>query len=473
MNPDTIAAIATPAGIGGIGVIRISGPDAFSIAAALFHSGTNGAPGDDAVDGRRRQGPFRSHRLYYGHVVDPETGMPVDEVLLVAMRAPRSYTRQDVVEIQAHAGAAVLHRVLELALRQGARMADPGEFTQRAFLNGRIDLTQAEAVIDIINARTRTALTIATRQAAGHLTLAVKNIRSLLLDLLVPVEAAIDFPDEVSDFMSADELASKLQHPVAALVTELMGRYRQGCIYRDGLKLVIAGRPNVGKSSLLNRLLERERSIVTAIPGTTRDFVEDTFQLQGVPVTVTDTAGLHDAADPIEKIGMSNTRRCLETADLILLVIDGSAALADDDRRIYELCADKAVIVVINKIDLIGEGQDPAGLPVDWTAENSIRISALNGEGIEELKRRIAATAGVLPYDPQQHAAIPNLRHQQALEKCYRHVMTAIAGLRDDQPGELVALDIRAAIGCCDAVLGIGLAPDMLEQLFSRFCIGK
>ncbi|MFZ0613622.1 MAG: tRNA uridine-5-carboxymethylaminomethyl(34) synthesis GTPase MnmE [Desulfobacterales bacterium] len=474
MNTDTIAAIATPSGVGGIGIIRISGPDALRIAANLFRAGPSNPYGDESGTGIRPGGPFLSHRMYYGHVVDPVTGIPVDEVLLAVMRAPRSYTRQDVVEIQAHAGVAVLRRVLELVLRQGARMADPGEFTQRAFFNGRIDLTKAEAVIDVINARTQTALTIATQQAAGRLTRAVENIRSLLLELLVSIEAAIDFPDDVSEILSAGDLAAQLQHPVAALVTELMGRYEQGRIYRDGLKLVIVGRPNVGKSSLLNRFLERERSIVTAIPGTTRDFVEDSFQVQGVPVTVTDTAGLHDAADPIEKIGMSNTKRCLETADLILLVIDGSEELTGDDRRIFNICAGKPIIVAVNKIDLAGDRKDVATvLPVEWAAATTIEISALYGDGIEDLKAHIAAAAGAMPHDPQHHDAIPNLRHQQALEKCHHHVMTAIKGLRDHQTSELVAIDIREAVGCCDEILGRGVTPDILEQIFSRFCIGK
>ncbi|MFZ1199614.1 MAG: tRNA uridine-5-carboxymethylaminomethyl(34) synthesis GTPase MnmE [Desulfobacterales bacterium] len=474
MNTDTIAAIATPSGIGGIGIIRISGPAALAIATTLFRAGGNGTSGDGAIAGRRPQGLFRSHRLYYGHIVDPVTKIPVDEVLLAVMRAPRSYTRQDVVEIQAHAGAAVLRRVLELVLRQGARMADPGEFTQRAFFNGRIDLTQAEAVIDVINARTQTALAMAAQQAAGRLKQAVENIRGLLIELLVPIEAAIDFPDDVPEIRAADQVAAQLHHPIAGLVTDLMSRYKQGHIYRDGLKLVIVGRPNVGKSSLLNRLLDRERSIVTTIPGTTRDFVEDSFQVQGVPVTVTDTAGLHDAADPIEKIGMSKTMKCLETADLILLVIDGSEELTEDDRKIFKICEDKPIIVTVNKIDLFGDRKNGvAVLPDNRDAETSIGISALYGDGIEELKQRIAMAAGAMPYDPQHNAAIPNLRHQQALEKCHQHIMTAIEGLVDRQPSELVAIDIREAVGCCDEILGFGINFDVLDQIFSRFCIGK
>lgn len=333
MKTATIAAVATPPGTGGVGIIKISGPEALKIAATLFRSCKNDNNPNRAERSDRFPINFQSHRLYYGHIVDPETEDHVDEVLLAVMRAPRSYTREDVVEIQAHAGAAVLRVILALVLRQGARMAEPGEFTQRAFLNGRIDLTQAEAVIDIINAKAETALKIANNQVSGQLKLAVENIRSILLDVLVQIEAAIDFPEDVSEILSSTGLETKLRREVAVPILDLMRHYRDGCIYRDGLKLAIVGRPNVGKSSLLNCLLKKERAIVNALPGTTRDLIEDSFQVQGVPVMITDTAGLHEAEDPVEKIGIQKARECLKTADLILQVIDGSEALTVDDHE--------------------------------------------------------------------------------------------------------------------------------------------
>lgn len=417
---------------------------------------------------------FQSHRLYYGHIVDPETENDVDEVLLAVMRAPRSYTREDVVEIQAHAGAAALRVILALVLRQGARMAEPGEFTQRAFLNGRIDLTQAEAVIDIINARTETALNIATNQVSGQLKRAVENIRSILLDLLVDIEAAIDFPEDVPDILPSTGLEDKLHREVAVPIVDLMRNHRDGCIYRDGLKLAIVGRPNVGKSSLLNRLLKKERAIVNALPGTTRDLIEDSFQVQGVPVKITDTAGLHEAEDPVEMIGIQKARECMETADLILQVVDGSEELTVGDHEIFKFCSGKPVIVVANKLDLIVGRKTAAPLvPLNWDAAPPAEVSALYGDGIDCLKRRIADAVALKPQDVHHDTVIPNLRHQQALEKCHQNVLSAISALRENRTIELVALDIQEAIGRFDEILGLSADSDILEQIFSRFCIGK
>lgn len=474
MKTATIAAVATPPGTGGVGIIKISGPEALKIAATLFRSCKNDNNPNRAERSDRLPINFQSHRLYYGHIVDPETEDHVDEVLLAVMRAPRSYTREDVVEIQAHAGAAVLRVILALVLRQGARMAEPGEFTQRAFLNGRIDLTQAEAVIDIINAKAETALKIANNQVSGQLKLAVENIRSILLNVLVQIEAAIDFPEDVSEILSSTGLETKLRREVAVPIVDLTRHYREGCIYRDGLKLAIVGRPNVGKSSLLNCLLKKERAIVNALPGTTRDLIEDSFQVQGVPVTITDTAGLHETEDPVEKIGIQKARECLEKADLILLVIDGSGALTVDDHEIFKSCCGKPVIVVVNKIDLvIGRKTAATLVPVNWVAEPAVEVSALYGDGIDCLEGRIVDTVAFKPQDVRHDTVMPNLRHQKALEKCHQNVLSAIKALQEHRTIELVALDIREAVGRFDEILGIRVDTDIFEQIFSRFCIGK
>jgi tRNA modification GTPase len=474
MKTATIAAVATPPGTGGVGIIKISGPDAPRIAATLFRSCKNDNKPCRADRGDCLPINFQSHRLYYGHIVDPETEHDVDEVLVVVMRAPKSYTREDVVEIQAHAGAAALRVILSLVLRQGARMAEPGEFTQRAFLNGRIDLTQAEAVIDLINARTETALKIASNQVSGQLNLAVENIRSILLDALVYLEAAIDFPEDVSEILSSTELEARLRREVAAPIVDLMRNYREGCIYRDGLKLAIVGRPNVGKSSLLNCLLKKERAIVNAFPGTTRDLIEDSFQVQGVPVTITDTAGLHETENPVEKIGIQTARECLKTADLIIQVIDGSEELTADDHEIFKFCCGKPVIVVVNKIDLVIGRKTAAPLvPVNWGVLPAVEVSALYGNGIDFLEGRIADAVALKPRDVQHDSVIPNLRHQRALEKCHQNVSSAIKALQENRTIELVALDIQEAVGRLDEILGLNVDTDMVEQIFSRFCIGK
>ena len=474
MKTGTIAAVATPPGTGGVGIIKISGPEALKIAATLFRSCKNDNKPSRVDPSDCLPINFQSHRLYYGHIVDPETEDHVDEVLLAVMRAPRSYTREDVVEIQAHAGAAALRVILALVLRQGARMAEPGEFTQRAFLNGRIDLTQAEAVIDIINARTETALKIATNQVSGQLKQAVENIRSILLDVLVHIEAAIDFPEDVSEILSSTDLEAKLRREVAVPIVELMRYYREGCIYREGLKLAIVGRPNVGKSSLLNCLLKKERAIVNALPGTTRDLIEDSFQVQGVPVTITDTAGLHEAEDPVEKIGIQKARECLKTADLILQVIDGSEELTADDHEIFSFCCGKPLIVVVNKIDLVfGRKNAVPIVPVNWDAPPTVEVSALYGDGIDRLKGCIADAIALKPQDVQHDTVIPNLRHQKALEKCHQNVLSAINALEENRTIELVALEIREAIGRLDEILGLNVDTDIFEQIFSRFCIGK
>jgi tRNA modification GTPase len=474
MKTATIAAVATPPGIGGVGIIKISGPEALKIAATLFRSRKNDKNTRKTDRGDFLPTNFQSHRLYYGHIVDPETENNADEVLLAVMRAPRSYTREDVIEIQAHGGAAALSVILELVLRQGARIAEPGEFTQRAFMNGRIDLTQAEAVIDIINAKTETALKIATNQVSGQLKLAVENIRSILLDVLVHIEAAIDFPEDVSEILTSNVLEAKLQREVAVPIVDLMRRYREGCIYRDGLKLAIVGRPNVGKSSLLNCLLKRERAIVNQLPGTTRDLIEDSFQVQGVPVTITDTAGLHEAEDPVEKIGIQKAREYLKTADLILQVIDGSEEITVDDHAIFRFCCGKPHIVVVNKIDLVVGRKTVAPLvPVNWDAPLTVEVSALTGDGIDDLKGCIADAVALKPEDLQHDTVIPNLRHKQALEKCHQNVLSAINALEEKRTIELVALDIQEAVVRFDEILGLSVDTDIFEQIFSRFCIGK
>jgi len=473
MDTPTIAAIASPPGSGGIGIIKISGPDAIRIATHSFRQHKN-TRCEDLCFSRQVFPELQSHRLYYGHIVDPEKCEILDEVLLIVMRAPRSYTREDVVEIQAHSGPAVMRNILSLVIRQGAQMAEPGEFTRRAFLNGRIDLTQAEAVIDLINARTDTAFKAAANQVTGRLREVVESVRSCLSDLLVQVEAGIDFPEDMADIGTISRAEDRLLQGVAEPIEDLIRSYREAHIYREGIELAIVGRPNVGKSSLLNCLVEKDRVIVNPLPGTTRDLVDCTFQLHGIPVTVTDTAGIHITADPVEQIGISKTHECIDDSHLILLVLDASESVRESDDQVYEQCHQKPVIYVINKTDLVDEKTSHAPMPpTHWNPAPNVRISALHGTGIDLLKAQIFSAVVDDPQSAVSHAVIPNFRHHESLEKCYKSVTSVTKGLHKNWPAELIAIDIREALNWLDDILGTRVEEDILERIFNRFCIGK
>ncbi len=475
MEQATIAAIATPGGRGGIGIIKISGPGAIGIAAALFLPGGDRAGGDalfsgvlSAAGGDR----WQSRRLYYGHIVDPDHQRVIDEVLLSVMKAPLSYTREDVVEINAHGGRQALNSILELVLKKGARLAEPGEFTKRAFLNGRIDLTQAEAVMDVICARTEASLHAAAAQMHGKMKQAVENMRQYLVEQLTLVEAAIDFPDDVSETVdppaAADGLRTRVVQPLQALIRQ----YEEGHLIRDGLKVAVVGRPNVGKSSLLNCLLQKERAIVTDVPGTTRDTIEETINLEGFPVVLVDCAGLHETEDPIECLGARKTLEALDSADLVLLVVEAQQTLADDDADIYERIRHKPGIIVINKTDLV-EGKPVVEIPGNWYPQCRVSTSALYDRGIEVLKKKIIQTAfGKTPIELDD-AIIPNLRQKQLLEATLEAVLAIVGQLEGDVAVELIALQLQEAIEFLGQILGISVKVDVLEQIFNRFCIGK
>lgn len=453
IDNDTIAAIATPQGRGGIGIVKISGTLALPMATAIF----------------RKKGSAEfsqtSHHLHYGHIVTDD-GRKLDEVLLAVMKTPHSYTGEDVVEIQAHSGMIVLKRILELVLKNGARLADPGEFTKRAYLNGRIDLTQAEAVMDMIHAKSERALEIASAQLDGGIREEIEDIRDKLLAVIGEIEAGIDFPEDVGDDISAESLMMRLQNVVISRLNDLISRYQAGRFVKDGLKILIAGKPNVGKSSLMNRLLGKDRVIVTPIAGTTRDLIEESFMIGQIPVIFADSAGLHDTSDPIEQIGMQKTYQYVNEADMILLMLDASRSSDAEDRKIYESLSHKPLIAVMNKTDLITEKIPcPFDLP-------TVYISALRNIGIEDLKDRIAAHCPV-SNDEEDHRVIPSLRHKLALEKSLEHLNAAIIGLKDGLPFELISIDLQAAMASLDEITGQQIREDVLDQIFSRFCIGK
>lgn len=469
MESTTIAAISTPPGTGGIGIIKISGPAALTIGRKLFQKkNSSGALTDDKSSGYSSSFIFKSHRFFYGHIIDPDTNHPVDEVLTVFMKAPFSYTREDVLEIHSHSGHTVLRTILNLVLSNGAKIAQPGEFTERAFLNGRIDLTQAEAVMDIINAKSRCSLDIATAQMKGELKEILLKAKNELFKTQVLCEAFIDFSDDFDeDFKTKDTIAC-LHTRVEKPLKKLIKNYENGHVIREGIRIAIIGKPNVGKSSLMNCLLNKERVIVTNIPGTTRDVVEEALNIHGIAVILSDTAGLHQTKDPVEVIGMKKTDEYIERADLIIFMKDASGPLEEDDTRIYKQIKNKKHIVVRNKIDIIGIADSNSK-----KSKNEIDVSVLKNIGIAELKRKILQTADINATSKICHGIIPNLRQKNLIEKTIRHVTSVIQGMKKGVFLELLVLDIHDALESLNHILGISVREDVQRKIFDQFCIGK
>lgn len=448
-------------GNGGIGIVRLSGSQALSFVRPLFKT----------PNGTFRQ-QFDSHRLYYGFFHDPESKQIVDEVLLVWMAGPKTYTREDIVEIHTHGGPAVQRKVLELVIRQGAELAAPGEFTKRAFLNGRIDLTQAEGVIDLIQSRSRKAATAAASQVAGRLKERIQAIREATLHLLSRIEAAIDFPEDVRELLPESELLGILRTDLIAPCRELIQRYDDAHIVRDGIRVIIIGHPNVGKSSLLNRLLQRERAIVSPLPGTTRDFLEESADIHGVPLVLIDTAGIRDTDDPLEKMGIERAYEKIRHADIVLWLTDASNK--NDtiiDRHVLEAIGNTPVIQVVNKIDLVRD-IDPKFEAVPSERESSVVISALKGWGIERLRHTIVQTM-TTNIDTLQVDIIPNIRHRASLMNALECAIQVEHGINNQLPVELLSMDLKAVMNALDELLGRSFNVDLLEQIFKQFCIGK
>jgi tRNA modification GTPase len=471
MERDTIAAVATPFGTGGIGIIKISGRDAFSIAKAIFQRSRTVShdASDEPCD---HDFSLKSHRLYYGHIMHSGTQKVLDEVLLALMKAPLTYTREDVVEINTHSGPVVLASILDLVLKTGARLAEPGEFTKRAYLNGRIDLTQAEAVIDIINSRSEKSLEIAAAQMKGGLKRRVESIRNSLLNILTEIEAAIDFPEDIGDGVDAKSIISRVEQNIISELSNLVERYENGHFLRDGFKMIVVGRPNVGKSSLMNRLIQEDRAIVTPIPGTTRDLIEETLNIRGIPFIIADSAGLHESQDPVEIIGMEKTLDYLRGSDLILFMIDANDPFTQEDQKIYQTINDKRAILVVNKIDLVKDGFE-LKVPVAWEKMPVSRVSALYGNGLNTLKDVIAQRTLGDAHLEVKDTVIPNLRHKNALLKSLELSISARDEIRKGTSFELIAIDVQEALDRLDEVVGTTVKEDIVDHIFSRFCIGK
>ena len=456
---DTIAAIATPTGSGGIGVIRISGPEAFTVAEKLFSKKKHCY---------QKIENLKSHRVYHGFIMNPDRGDVIDEVLMIPMQSPRSYTAEDVVEIQAHSGSVVLRTLLDQILIHGARLAEPGEFTKRAFLNGRIDLTQAEAVADIINAKSARSLAFASSQNLGRLKQTVNDQRERLIQLLSVLEANIDFPDDVEPFVPSDHEMN--------ILDEVLD-YCKGCIrqhddasfLKEGIRITICGAPNVGKSSLMNRLLEQEKSIVTAIPGTTRDPIEEALNIEGIPFIIIDTAGLHNTDDLVEIIGIEKAKNHIQVSDLVIFMKAPGDVFHDKEFESV-VPEGKKAIFVINKIDL--EDDDLPVLTSKYHHIPQVEISALHDKGIDTLRQKIVNTC-IAELDMESSAVIPNLRHKKALEQTVHSLEQVRSGMALGQEEEILAIDLKDSIDSLGTITGETASIDILDTIFSQFCIGK
>lgn len=452
MYADTIAAIVTGPGEAGVAIVRLSGPASLAILGRVFTTA--------------RTVVQRPRRLVHGWALSPEDGGRIDEVLAVAMPGPGSFTGEDVVELHCHGGRLAPTRVLEAALAAGARPAEPGEFSLRAFLNGRLDLAQAEALLDVVRARTERAQQLAMDGLAGRLSRAVRAVRAELVGAQAQLEASIDFSEE--DLPTRD-VGPELEAALAG-IRDLLAGAEQGIVYRDGVRVAIVGRPNVGKSSLLNALLRTERAIVTEVPGTTRDTVEETANLDGVPFWLVDTAGLRDTADPVEQIGVERSRAALATADLVVLVLDAAALLAEDDCRLAAALRERRVILALNKDDLPPRVSDAAALDLRPEAP-AVRVSALTGRGLSDLEGALveAALGGVAVADPR----VANPRHRTALRRAEAALEAGLRARADGLAADVLAGEVAAAVAALGEITGENATEDLLDAIFSRFCIGK
>ncbi|AGL03977.1 tRNA uridine-5-carboxymethylaminomethyl(34) synthesis GTPase MnmE [Desulfoscipio gibsoniae] len=462
MIGDTIAAISTPLGEGGIGIVRISGPEATEIIDNIFHTR------------QKTNWHQQTFKLIYGYIHDPDSGEIIDEVLVGVMRAPHSYTKEDVIEINCHGGALPMRKILELVLKMGARLAEPGEFTKRAFLNGRLDLIQAESIIDIIRANTDDAMRLAMGQLSGGLSNKINDIQQKLLEITALIEANIDFPEEDVEEYNLSEVQKSVEQ-IEQEINELLENAETGRIYREGLRTVIIGKPNVGKSSLLNVLLKENRAIVTDIPGTTRDLIEEVINIGGVPLKIIDTAGIRETEDLIEKIGVQKTRESIDIADFIIMVFDAQDGLNSADDQIIELVKTKRGVKVLNKIDI----QDMKNSDISYKLTNIlphwplVDISAFEETGIEKLEKEIVSMVTEGKVVPKDGVMISNIRHKNQLVKAVNHLRDVKEAISQGVSIDLIAIDIRDAWEAVSEINGTAITEHIVDKIFSDFCIGK
>mgnify|MGYP001335277756 CR=1 FL=1 len=458
MIEDTIAAIATALGEGSIAVVRVSGPEAIDTVAKVFRSKTN-----------LKEAP--THTVHYGWIADPRTNTVLDKVLVTVMKGPRSFTAEDVVEVSTHGGIVAVKSVLELILRSGARMAEPGEFTKRAFLNGRIDLAQAEAVIDLIRSKSDRAFQVAQKQAGGALSKVILPMRQQLIELLAHVEVNIDYPDDDIEEVTMSHIRSNCGE-LLVRVEELLKRADEGKILREGIVTVIVGRPNAGKSSLLNALARDNKAIVTDIAGTTRDIVEESVSISGIPLRLLDTAGIRETSDVVERIGVERSKNAIEDADLILLVVNNHEPLHEDERKLLKQMKDRPTIVVVNKMDLPSQ-LELAEIEADYVQGRIVQLSAKEGSGIEALEEAVSKLFFSGEVESGDLTYVSNARHIALLHQARQSLEDAISATHEGVPIDLIQIDLAAAWESLGGILGDSAGDSLLDQIFSQFCLGK
>ncbi|WP_085522435.1 tRNA uridine-5-carboxymethylaminomethyl(34) synthesis GTPase MnmE [Tuberibacillus sp. Marseille-P3662] len=458
MEQDTIAAISTPMGEGAIAIVRISGDEAIHIADKIYR-------------GKQALMHVESHTIHYGKLIDPMRDQVVEEVMVSVMHAPKTFTRETIVEINCHGGVTSVNQVLELVLGNGARLAEPGEFTKRAFLNGRVDLSQAEAVMDMIRAKTDRAMNVAMEQMEGRLSHLIKTLRGQLLETIAQIEVNIDYPEYDAEEMTNQTVLQKVIE-VRDSIDRLLVTAKQGRIIREGLATAIIGRPNVGKSSLMNSLVHENKAIVTEIPGTTRDVIEEYVNVRGVPLKLVDTAGIRDTEDIVEKMGVERSRQVLTEADLILLLLNNNEPLTDEDRQLFKAIEGMEAAIIVNKTDL------PQKLSVEEVEELAngrpvITTSILNEQGIDELETGISDLFFTEGIEGQDLTYVSNSRHVALLKQAYAAVGEAISSIEAELPVDMAQIDIRRTWEILGEIVGDTVSDSLIDQLFRQFCLGK
>lgn len=460
MIEDIIAAISTSLGEGAIGIVRLSGKGTFTLVEKIFRSPSG-----------KKLSLVPTHSVNYGHIIDPKTNQKIDEVLVTVMKGPRTFTTEDIIEINCHGGIIPLRRILELVLQHGARMAEPGEFAKRAFLNGRIDLAQAESIIDIIRAKTGTSLQVAINQLEGNLSVKIKALRRGVLELIAFIEAGIDFPEHDIEEITIAEITQRTKQ-LSQEVRVLIDGAETGKVYREGLSTVIIGKTNVGKSSLLNALLKEKRAIVTDIPGTTRDLIEEYLNIKGIPLKIVDTAGIRRTEDFVERIGIEKSKEIFSGADFVLLVLDSQTGITNEDLEIIEMLHYKPGIIIINKTD-VGERIALENLPQSLQHLPVIKMAITQGVGIEALESKIVEIVQSGKVSANSSCLVSNVRHKDALDRAYRYLNEVITTIELGMPTDCMAIDLKGAWEALGEISGETVGEEIIDLIFSSFCLGK